>query len=74
MVSELGREDGQVSGREWQKWAKNYLRLTRPMTKLTTAMATKTKNKILAMPTAPAAMPPKPKMAAIKAMTRKTTA
>ena len=46
----------------------------RPSTKVTMAMTTNTKNKILAMPTAPAAMPPKPKRAAISAITRKTTA
>ena len=42
--------------------------------KLMTAMITKMKNRILAMPTAPEAIPPKPKMAATRAMMRKTTA
>ena len=42
--------------------------------KAATARITKTTNRILAMPAAPAAMPPKPNSAAIRAITKKTTA
>ena len=48
--------------------------LPRPNRKATTAMMRNTKNRIFAIPTAPAAIPPKPSTAAISAMTRNTTA
>jgi hypothetical protein len=40
----------------------------------TIAPIKKTTNNIFAIPAAPAAIPPKPKTAAIRAITRKTTA
>jgi hypothetical protein len=43
------------------------------ITNVTTAMMAKMTNKILAISTAPAAIPPKPKIAAINAITKKTT-
>ena len=47
----------------------------RPFNKnVTTAPIKKTTNRIFAMPAAPAAIPPKPKTAAINAMTRNTAA
>jgi hypothetical protein len=52
----------------------NRLLLTNPAIREMINRITKIQNRILAMPTAPAAMPPKPKMAAIMAMIRKTTA
>jgi hypothetical protein len=42
--------------------------------KLTTARMRKTKNRIFAIPAAPAAMPAKPNTAAMSAMTKKMTA
>ena len=47
---------------------------TNPIRKVMTAITRKTKNSIFAIPTALAAMPPKPKTAAINAMTKKTIA
>jgi hypothetical protein len=46
----------------------------RPNRKVATARMMKTTNRILAMPAAPAAMPPKPNSAAISAITKNTTA
>src|SRR4029077_12066836 len=46
----------------------------RPVKKEMTARIRNTKNRIFAMPAAPAAMPPKPNTAAISAITKKTTA
>jgi hypothetical protein len=50
-----------------------YLDL-RPNRKLTTANMAKMKNRIFPISTALAAMPPNPNRAAIKAITKKTTA
>ena len=48
-----------------------FLRI-RLTTKLTTAITAKMKKRIFAISTAPAAIPPKPNTAAIKAMMKKT--
>lgn len=48
-----------------------YLPLSSLMIKLITKSAIKIKKRILAIPAAPAAIPPKPKTAAIKAIIRK---
>jgi hypothetical protein len=51
----------------------NYFLRMRLMTKPTIAITAKIKKRILAISTAPAAMPPKPNTAAMRAITRKTT-
>lgn len=51
-----------------------YTRRPRLIKKVTTAPIRNTMNSIFAMPAAPAAIPPKPKTAAINAMMKKTTA
>jgi hypothetical protein len=51
-----------------------YAPRLRPNRKVAMARMMKTTNRILAMPAAPAAMPPKPNSAAISAITKNTTA
>jgi hypothetical protein len=56
------------------KWMNQLFLLNKLMIKETIAKTANIKNKILAISTAPATMPPKPKMAATMAMQKKITA
>src|SRR5262249_51740361 len=58
----------------YEKLFLNDQRRPRLRTKLITARTMNTKNRNCAIPAAPAAMPPKPNRAAIRAITKNTTA
>ena len=55
------------------KHSRTQFFLIKLITKLTMAMIANKKKRIFAISTAPAAMPPKPKIAAIRAITKNTT-
>ena len=67
-------EAGRRGRRRLRRGAWAHRPLTRLMTKLAIAITRNTTNSTLAMPAAPAAMPLKPSTAAMRAMTKKTTA
>src|SRR5687767_8165795 len=58
----------------WREPAQMGVLRNPPATRLSTNRTRNTKNRILAMPAAPAAMPPKPNRAAINATTRNISA
>src|SRR5690606_27502801 len=63
----------QLDRTDWHRHRAGHRRI-RPMTSVTTNMTRKMKNRIFAMLAAPAAIPPKPKKAATRAITKKTAA